>query len=207
MSKKAAALPDHPDCLNCGTELRGQYCGTCGQRSRSRLISLWELVSDAFGDLLELDSRLWQTLLPLLIRPGRLTYDYLQGKRARFMPPFRMYLVLSVVFFVVAFFDPRDDLSLLFEPEPEPTPEERARRRMEEFQQRRETEELMCLTPAVGQKLKLQPVYSLAGDLGIKRALEARRRQMLAPRGRRQKVREEWSQLLGDSPVWRQPPG
>ena len=108
------------NCLNCGARLRGQYCGTCGQRSRSRLISLWELVSDAFGDLLELDSRLWQTLLPLLIRPGRLTYDYLQGKRARFMPPFRMYLVLSLLFFVVAFFDPREELSLLFEPQPEP---------------------------------------------------------------------------------------
>ena len=113
-----------PNCLNCGARLRGQYCGTCGQRSRSRLISLWELVSDAFGDLLEIDSRLWQTLIPLMVRPGRLTYDYLQGKRARFMPPFRMYLVLSLLFFVVAFFDPREEFSVLFEPQPEPTPEE-----------------------------------------------------------------------------------
>jgi hypothetical protein len=113
-----------PDCLNCGAYMRGQYCAVCGQRSRSRLISLWELISDAFGDLLEIDSRLWQTLIPLLIRPGRLTYDYLQGRRARYMPPFRMYLVLSLLFFVVAFFDPREDLSLFFEPEPEVTTEE-----------------------------------------------------------------------------------
>ena len=98
---------ESPECLNCGTRLRGQYCGNCGQRSRSRLISLWELVTDAFGDLFELDSRLWQTLVPLVIRPGRLTYDYLQGRRARFMPPFRTYLVLSLVFFLVAFFDRR----------------------------------------------------------------------------------------------------
>ena len=124
MGTDDAQLPEHPNCLNCGTELRGQYCGSCGQRARNRLISLWELLSDAFGDLLELDSRLWRTLIPLLIRPGQLTRDYLEGRRARYMPPFRMYLVLSVVFFVVAFFDPRDDLSLLFEPEPEPTPEE-----------------------------------------------------------------------------------
>ena len=124
MTRPAAQLPDHPDCLNCGTELRGQYCGHCGQRASSRLISLWELTRDAFGDLLELDSRLWRTLLPLLIRPGKLTKDYLEGRRARYMPPFRMYLVLSVVFFVVAFFDPRDDLSLLFEPEPGPTAQE-----------------------------------------------------------------------------------
>jgi hypothetical protein len=113
-----------PDCLNCGARLKGQYCGNCGQRSRSRLISLWELVSDAFGDLFEIDSRLWQTLVPLIIRPGQLTRDYLKGRRARCMPPFRMYLVLSLLFFVVAFFDPHKQLSLLYEPEPEITTEE-----------------------------------------------------------------------------------
>ncbi|NNF40767.1 MAG: DUF3667 domain-containing protein, partial [Woeseiaceae bacterium] len=78
-----------PDCLNCGNRLRGQYCGICGQRARNRLISLWQLISEAFGDLLELDSRLWRTLIPLLRRPGRLTRDYLEGRRARYMPPFR----------------------------------------------------------------------------------------------------------------------
>ncbi len=104
-------------CLNCGTTLGGQYCGNCGQRATSRLISVWELLRDAFGDLLELDSRLWRTLIPLTIRPGQLTRDYLEGRRARFMPPFRMYLVLSIVFFLVAFFDPRDELGFLYEPQ------------------------------------------------------------------------------------------
>ncbi|MGB5688578.1 MAG: DUF3667 domain-containing protein [Woeseiaceae bacterium] len=140
MSKDAAQLPDYPNCLNCGTELRGQYCGTCGQRARGRLISLWELLQDAFGDLFEIDSRLWRTLIPLLVRPGRLTRDYLEGKRARYMPPFRMYLVLSVIFFVVAFFDPQDDLSLLFEPEPLPTPEETAAQQEESAAKRQEAE-------------------------------------------------------------------
>lgn len=103
------------DCLNCGAELRGQYCGQCGQRATSRLISLWELLRDAFGDLFELDSRLWRTLTPLLLKPGKLTKDYLEGRRTRYMPPFRMYLVLSLVFFVVAFFDPADEFAILYE--------------------------------------------------------------------------------------------
>jgi hypothetical protein len=106
-------------CLNCGAALSGQYCGQCGQRATSRLISLWELVRDAFGDLFELDSRLWRTLIPLLARPGRLTREYLEGRRARFMPPFRMYLVLSLVFFLVAFFNPQSDFEIFFEPEEE----------------------------------------------------------------------------------------
>ncbi len=122
---------ENPDCLNCGTRLRGQYCGSCGQRARSRLISLWELITDAFGDLFELDSRLWKTLVPLMLKPGQLTSDYLSGKRARFMPPFRMYLVLSLLFFLVAFFDPVGDLEL--EAGNEPTAAEQA-----EAQERRQ---------------------------------------------------------------------
>ena len=106
-----------PECLNCGTHMRGQYCGHCGQRGSNRLISLWELVRDAFGDIFELDSRLWQTLVPLLIRPGLLTHDYLQGRRARYMPPFRMYLVLSLLFFLVAFFNPRETFRIFYDPQ------------------------------------------------------------------------------------------
>jgi hypothetical protein len=104
-------------CLNCGTPLQGQYCAHCGQRARGRLISLWELLRDAVGDLFELDSRLWRTITPLMFHPGKLTHEYLVGRRARFMPPFRTYLVLSIVFFLVAFFDPARQLGILYEPE------------------------------------------------------------------------------------------
>ena len=114
---------DSPNCLNCGAHLTGQYCGQCGQRAVGRFISIWQLLSDAFGDLLELDSRLWRTMIPLLNRPGLLTKDYLRGRRARYMPPFRMYLVLSLLFFVVAFFNPRDDFAILYEPDVESTVE------------------------------------------------------------------------------------
>jgi len=112
---------DSPNCPNCGAHLTGQYCGQCGQRAVGRFISIWQLLRDAFGDLLELDSRLWRTMIPLLIRPGLLTKDYLEGRRARYMPPFRMYLVLSLVFFIVAFFDPQDKLAVFYEPAPEAT--------------------------------------------------------------------------------------
>ena len=113
----AHVTKSHDRCLNCGAVRVGQYCGQCGQRSANRLISLWELVRDAFGDLFELDSRLWRTLLPLLGRPGRLTREYLEGRRARYMPPFRMYLVLSLLFFVIAFFNPQREFEIFFEPE------------------------------------------------------------------------------------------
>lgn len=119
---------ESPICLNCGTRLRGQYCGSCGQRSRSRLISIWQLLREAFGDLFELDSRLWRTVLPLLARPGRLTRDYLEGRRTRYMPPFRTYLVLSVIFFLVAFFDPQS-FTQIIDPNPAQTAEEIAEKK------------------------------------------------------------------------------
>ena len=97
----ATSAAQTPDCPNCGTPLHGQYCWQCGQRSRVRLITLWELLRDAVGDLFELDSRLWRSLKPLVFRPGLLTSDYLAGRRARYMPPFRMYLVLSIIFFLI----------------------------------------------------------------------------------------------------------
>ncbi|MEM7280178.1 MAG: DUF3667 domain-containing protein [Pseudomonadota bacterium] len=54
------------------------------------------------GDLFELDSRLWRSLISLLVKPGFLTKEYLNGKRAYYTPPLRMYLVLSIVFFLLA---------------------------------------------------------------------------------------------------------
>jgi hypothetical protein len=54
------------------------------------------------GDLFSVDSRIWRTLLPLFFRPGTLTIAYLAGRRDQYLPPFRTYLILSLLFFGVA---------------------------------------------------------------------------------------------------------
>ena len=90
------------NCLNCGEVLTGQHCSHCGQPATVRVLSLWGLLKDVVGDLLDADSRVWRTLWPLAFRPGLLTQEFLRGRRASYTPPFRMYLVLSVVFFVLA---------------------------------------------------------------------------------------------------------
>lgn len=93
------------NCLNCGEVLTGQHCSHCGQPATVRVLSLWGLTRDVIGDLLDADSRVWRTLWPLAFRPGLLTQEFLRGRRASYTPPFRMYLVLSLVFFVLASFD------------------------------------------------------------------------------------------------------
>ncbi len=92
-------------CENCGNEVTQRYCGACGQRLEPPVHSLWHFSQVAFEDITHADSRLWRTLSALLFRPGLLTREFLAGHRARYLPPFRLYLVLSVLFFLVAGID------------------------------------------------------------------------------------------------------
>jgi Protein of unknown function (DUF3667) len=78
----------------------GRYCGFCGQRLEPPVHSLWHFIQLAAEDLTHADSRLWRTLAALLFKPGYLTREFLHGRRASHLPPVRLYLVLSVVFFI-----------------------------------------------------------------------------------------------------------
>jgi hypothetical protein len=89
-------------CTNCYTPLRGPYCFVCGQRNEPHAHSFWEFLREAAEGLTHADSRVWRTLWSLLFRPGFLTVEHRLGRRARYLPPFRLYLVLSVLFFLVA---------------------------------------------------------------------------------------------------------
>jgi hypothetical protein len=89
-------------CANCYTPLRGPYCFVCGQRNEPHVHSFWEFLREAAEGLTHADSRVWRTLWSLLFRPGFLTVEHRLGRRARYLPPFRLYLVLSVLFFLVA---------------------------------------------------------------------------------------------------------
>jgi hypothetical protein len=101
----AAAVPAEPasaapPCDNCGARVTGRYCGNCGQRLDPPVHSLGHFLTVAFEDVTHADSRLWRTLWALLFKPGFLTHEFLAGRRARYLPPVRLYLVLSVVFFL-----------------------------------------------------------------------------------------------------------
>ena len=99
-----APLTDSIDdrrCLNCGEALHGAFCGACGQRSVPANPTVLELAGDAWQELSGYDGRIAATFRGLL-HPGRLTLEYLQGRRARYLSPVRLYLTVSVVYFVVA---------------------------------------------------------------------------------------------------------
>jgi hypothetical protein len=89
-------------CANCGAAVTsGAYCSACGQHTLHHSLSMKEFIGEAAEALTHADSRLWRTIKPLLLRPGFLTQQFLQGRRVSFLPPFRLYIVLSVLFFLV----------------------------------------------------------------------------------------------------------
>jgi len=89
------------DCLNCGAKLLGPHCSLCGQKHEPHPPTVGHLLGETFESITHADSRLWRTLGALLARPGRLTQEWLAGRRADYLPPIRLYLVLSVVFFLM----------------------------------------------------------------------------------------------------------
>ena len=98
-------------CLNCGTELKGPFCYFCGQPDKNFMRFFPALFRDLVEDLLDLDSRFMRTLKPLLFKPGRLTRDYMNGRRFRYAPPMRVYIFSSIVFFLLAAFLSSDAIS------------------------------------------------------------------------------------------------
>jgi hypothetical protein len=90
-------------CRNCGAPVAERYCSRCGQLASNFHRPFFSLVASSLADTFALDSRLWRSLPLLLFRPGRMTRNYLDGKRARYVPPFRLFLLSSVLFFLTVF--------------------------------------------------------------------------------------------------------
>lgn len=95
-------------CANCEkpTLLNTKYCAYCGQKQDVLQRPFYKVVADTLHESLDIDGRLILTLRTLLLSPGKITYDYNLGKRQTYTPPLRMYLVISILFFLfIAQFD------------------------------------------------------------------------------------------------------
>jgi len=91
------------NCLNCGETVMGKFCHHCGQENVEVKESFGHLIMHFFQDLTHFDGKLWKTLKLLLFKPAKLTQLYMDGQRANFIHPIRMYLFISTVFFLFIF--------------------------------------------------------------------------------------------------------
>lgn len=88
-------------CKNCDTQFHGKYCPECGQSVKEFERPIQFLIMDFMGNMFAFDTRFWKTLTSILFKPGALAQDYVIGRRARYMPPFRFYVFVSFVFFLL----------------------------------------------------------------------------------------------------------
>lgn len=89
-------------CRNCDSLVEANFCPQCGQKNIDLERPLVELLGEVVRETFDLDGRALRTLNTLLRRPGVLTREFLSGHRQKYSPPFRLYLVISVLFFFVA---------------------------------------------------------------------------------------------------------
>jgi hypothetical protein len=87
-------------CLNCNADVIGRYCHVCGQENIEPKETVWSLISHFFYDITHYDGKFFSTTKFLIIRPGFLPKEYIEGRRARYLHPIRMYVFSSALFFI-----------------------------------------------------------------------------------------------------------
>ncbi|GAA4277226.1 DUF3667 domain-containing protein [Aquimarina mytili] len=91
------------ECLNCRVPLDiiDRYCHNCGQINTTKKLSFKDFFDEFFASIFSYDSRLRHTMSTLLFNPGKISKDYIEGKRIKYANPFRFYLSVSIIFFII----------------------------------------------------------------------------------------------------------
>ncbi|WP_293899767.1 DUF3667 domain-containing protein [Phenylobacterium sp.] len=96
----------HTECADCGTETVGRFCHNCGNPSHVHR-TLLHLGEELLHGVMHFDSRTWRTLPLLAFRPGRLTREWVMGKRTRYVSPLALFLFTIFVMFMAISYLPK----------------------------------------------------------------------------------------------------
>jgi hypothetical protein len=90
-------------CRNCkqGLPAEAVYCPVCGQSVKAIVRPWREAIREVSSELLDFDGRMLHSFRLLITRPGFLSFEYIQGRRVSYTSPLRMYLVISLLFFLI----------------------------------------------------------------------------------------------------------
>ena len=97
--RKNRERPPLTHCENCGAQLTGKYCSFCGQAAIDYRRSFRHVVIDVLDSFLNWDSKFFATIALLIVKPWRLTNEFVAGRRVRYVHPLRLYLLASILFF------------------------------------------------------------------------------------------------------------
>ncbi|WP_369058321.1 DUF3667 domain-containing protein [Caulobacter sp. 73W] len=123
---EGSAGEHHGICADCGAQTTGKFCSNCGQPTHVHR-SLLHLGEEILHGVMHFDSRIWRTLPLLFINPGRLTREWVEGKRSRYVSPLGMYLfTVFVVFMLLSFAPAARNEGQSAAPPPPPPPSRRS---------------------------------------------------------------------------------
>jgi len=90
-------------CSDCGEPVGGNFCANCGQPTHVHR-TLLHLGEELLHGVMHFDARIWRTLPLLALNPGRLTREWIEGKRTRYVSPLAMFLfTVFLMFFILSF--------------------------------------------------------------------------------------------------------
>ena len=89
------------ECATCGTLYEGNYCPRCGQSAKVGRYSFKQAFL-LFLDVWGLGNRgMFRSIRDLILRPGYMIRDYLQGMQMAYFPPFKMFFLLFALSLLV----------------------------------------------------------------------------------------------------------
>jgi hypothetical protein len=103
------ASAEEQKCANCGFPAPLSYCPSCGQKVVTKPPSVLEIFHDFYSQFTKVDSKGIRTILTLVLSPGKLSKDYVEGKRARYLTPLKIFLLISA-FYVGLFWAYSNDI-------------------------------------------------------------------------------------------------
>lgn len=105
-------LREEKDCLNCGHLVEERFCPHCGQENIQTRQPFHYLFTHFVEDFTHYDGEFWKTIKYLLVRPGKLTKEYLLGKRQLYVAPVKLYIFISfITFFLPSLFSSSEEES------------------------------------------------------------------------------------------------
>jgi hypothetical protein len=93
----SSVAQDH--CRNCDAQLtQGQvFCAHCGQKAYLNKLTIREIVGDFLHELVHVDRSALSLVRMLLLRPGYVARDYVDGRRKRYFGPFAFLVVIASI--------------------------------------------------------------------------------------------------------------
>lgn len=89
-------------CLNCGAEISGSnYCPECGQKNTDKKLTTYQFIKDFLSEYFTFDSKFFRSVKPLMLQPGHLSKEYVNGRRERYILPLRLYIFITFIFFFI----------------------------------------------------------------------------------------------------------